>query len=185
MGPVDDDANPDDANPDEDDAADPVAASAGPSADDLAALARYASVLADGVQAALPGWVERSVERVHVAQTQRRPPGDVRAAASAAGQAAAADVGPRVHALLALDIDEQRVNPLALVREAVRYPTDVLRAAEVRPVHRDEFAARQFPDDDYDLTPTSFAEIDPELHEPGLVWGAAKAHVHLARRRSS
>jgi len=98
---------------------------------------------------------------------------------------AASDVGPRIHALLALDIDEQRVNPLALVREAVRYPTEVLRAAEVRPVHRDEFAARQFPDDDYDLTPTSFGEIDPDLHEPGLVWGAAKAHVHLSRRRAA
>jgi hypothetical protein len=35
----------------------------------------------------------------------------------------------------------------------------------------------------YDLTPASFADVDPALHEPGLVWGAAKAHVHLARRR--
>lgn len=180
MGAMDDDANPH-----EDDTADPASTPTGPSADDLAALARYAEALADGVQAALPGWVERSVDRVHVAQTQRRPPGDVREAATAAGRAAASDVGPRIHALLALDIDEQRVNPLALVREAVRYPTEVLRAAEVRPVHRDEFAARQFPDDDYDLTPTSFGEIDPDLHEPGLVWGAAKAHVHLSRRRAA
>jgi hypothetical protein len=42
---------------------------------------------------------------------------------------------------------------------------------------------RSFPDDVYDLTPASFADVDPALHEPGLVWGAAKAHVHLARRR--
>ena len=27
------------------------------------------------------------------------------------------------------------------------------------------------------------ADLAPELHEPGLVWGAAKAHVVLARRR--
>ena len=40
-----------------------------------------------------------------------------------------------------------------------------------------------FPDDPYDLTPGSFADVDPSLHEPGLVWGAAKAHVVLARRR--
>ena len=77
------------------------------------------------------------------------------------------------------------MNPLALVRQAVPYPTEVLRSAGVPPVARDEFAARQFPDDDYDLAPTSFAELDPELHEPGLVWGAAKAHVHLARRRAA
>jgi hypothetical protein len=156
----------------------------GPSADDLAKLAEYATALADGVQAALPGWVERSVERVHVAQTMRRPPLDVRDAATAAGLAAAADVGGRVHALLALDVDEQPTGPLAIVRQAVPYPTEVLLAAGVGPVSRDEFAARQFPEDVYDLSPTSFAELDPDLHEVGLVWGAAKAHVHLARRRA-
>jgi hypothetical protein len=156
----------------------------GPSADDLAKLAEYAGALADGVQAALPGWVERSVERVHVAQTMRRPPLDVRDAAAAAGLDAAADIGGRVRALLALDVDEQPTGPLALVRQAVPYPTEVLLAAGVDPVARDEFAIRQFPDDVYDLSPTSFAELDPELHEAGLVWGAAKAHVHLARRRA-
>ena len=40
-----------------------------------------------------------------------------------------------------------------------------------------------FPDDDYDLSPATFADIDESLHEPGLVWGAAKAHVVLTRRR--
>jgi hypothetical protein len=50
-------------------------------------------------------------------------------------------------------------------------------------VARDEFQIRNFPDDDYDLTPAAFADVDPAHHEPGLVWGAAKAHVHLARRR--
>ena len=162
----------------------PTTLPSGPSPEDLEALARYAAVLDDGVRASLPGWVERSVERVHVAQLQRRPPAEVRAAATEAGRAAADDVGGRVHALLALDIDEQRSNPLALIRQAVPYPTEVLRAAGVPPVARDEFAARQFPDDVYDLAPTSFAEVDPELHEPGLVWGAAKAHVHLSRRRA-
>jgi hypothetical protein len=172
---MDDDANPE---------TDPDDVAPGPSPEDLEALARYAAVLDDGVRASLPGWVERSVERVHVAQLQRRPPAEVRAAATEAGHAAAADVGARVHALLALDIDEQRSNPLALIRQAVPYPTEVLRVAGVPPVARDEFAARQFPDDVYDLAPTSFAEVDPELHEPGLVWGAAKAHVHLSRRRA-
>jgi hypothetical protein len=157
---------------------------AGPSPEDLEALARYAAALADGVQAALTGWVERSVERVHVERLGRRPPMEVREAATRAGLDAAADVGGRVHALLALDIDEQRTGPLALVRQAVPYPTGVLRAAGVPPVERDEFAARQFPDDVYDLAPVSFGELDPDLQETGLVWGAAKAHVHLSRRRA-
>jgi hypothetical protein len=162
----------------------PRVTSSGPTADDLDALAAYASALADGVEAALPGWVERSVERVHVERAGRRPPPEVRRAAADAGREAAEEVGPRVRALLALDIDEQPTGPLALVRSATRYPTAVLAAAGVPPVERDEFAVRQFPDDPYDLTPAAFADLDPELHEPGLVWGAAKAHVHLARRRA-
>ena len=81
-------------------------------------------------------------------------------------------------------MDEQRTGPLAVIRTAVRYPTEVLAAAGVGPVQRDEFAERSFPDDVYDLAPASFADLDPALHEPGLVWGAAKAHVVLARRRA-
>jgi len=71
------------------------------------------------------------------------------------------------------------------VRSAVVFPTEVLRAAGVPPVDRDEAARTMFPDDDYDLTPASFAELDPALTEVGIVWGAAKAHVHLARRRAA
>jgi hypothetical protein len=88
-----------------------------------------------------------------------------------------------VRALLETDVDEQRTGPLAIVREAVVHPTGVLARAGVPPVVRDEHAERLFPDDAYDLTPGAFADLDPALHEPGLVWGAAKAHVVLARRR--
>jgi len=87
--------------------------------------------------------------------------------------------------LFAQDVDDQRVNPLAIVRGAVRYPTEVLRVAGVPPVVRDEFDERAFPDDLYALTPASFADVDPALHEPGLLWGAAKAHAHLTRRRTT
>ncbi|MCU1353816.1 MAG: hypothetical protein JWM05_3025, partial [Acidimicrobiales bacterium] len=105
-------------------------------------------------------------------------------ATTAAAAAAVADVVPRVQALLATDVDDQRANPLAVVRGAVRYPTAVLRAAGVPPVVRDAFGERAFPDDDYDLTPAAFGDLDPSLQELGIVWGAAKAHVVLARRRA-
>ena len=88
-----------------------------------------------------------------------------------------------MRALLETDVDAQAGNPLAVLRSLVGYPTEVLRAAGARPVARDDFAVRSFPEDVYDLSPATFADVDPELHEPGLVWGAAKAHVHLARRR--
>ena len=149
---------------------------------DAAALARYAAVLADGIDQALPGWVERSVERLLLAYRGVVEPAE-RVAAAKAGAAARDAVAPRVRRVLLTDIDAQMVSPLAVVRTAVAFPTEVLHGAGVPPVVRDEFVERQFPDDVYDLSPASFADVDPALHEPGMTWGAAKAHVHLARRR--
>jgi len=148
--------------------------------DDERRLREYATALADAVEAALPRWVERCVLTRFASGTVPAPVAD---AARDAGRRARDEIGPQVRALLALDIDEQRVNPLTLIRRAVRYPTEVLRAAGVEAVPRDEFAERAFPDDVYDLSPASFRDVDESLHEPGIVWGAAKAHVHLARHR--
>ncbi len=164
----------------------PVAPLANPTddpADDLAALQRHAVALADAIEAALPGWVVRCVERLVRAWEGDVDPA-VLAQASEAGLRARAEIGPRVRALLATDVDGQRTNPLTLLRTAVRYPTEVLAATGVAPVARDDFAERAFPDDVYDLSPASFGDVDPALHEPGLVWGAAKAHVVLTRRRA-
>lgn len=146
-------------------------------------LARYATELAGGVEAALGPWVERVV----VERAEQWRPGsgpEVAGPAAAAGAKAASDVGARVRALLETDVDEQATGPLAVLRQAVRYPTEVLVDAGMPPVVRDEFAERAFPDDIYDLAPATFADLNPALHEPGLVWGAAKAHVVLTRRRS-
>jgi hypothetical protein len=149
---------------------------------DAEALARYARVLADGVEREIAGWIERSARRI--LDDQGIAVDDSLAADLArAAVAARADAVPRLRTLLATDVDEQVANPLAVLRSVVRYPTAVLREAGARPVPRDEFEQRSFPDDLYDLSPATFADVDPSLHEPGLVWGAAKAHVHLARRR--
>ena len=56
-------------------------------------------------------------------------------------------------------------------------------AAGVPEASRDREAVRFQPEDVYDLAPASFADLAPELHELGISWGAAKAHVHLRRRR--
>jgi hypothetical protein len=143
----------------------------------------HATALADAVVAALPGWVERSVARILAAWQDGPPASDVLAAAQEAGRRAAVEVGGEVRALLAADIDDQRSTPLALLRTAVRYPTEVLQAAGVPPVDRDPIQVRLLPSDLYDLSPASFADVDPALAEPGLVWGAAKAFAH--RRRHS
>jgi len=151
-------------------------------ADDDAQFARISQDLADALVAALPGWVERQV-RSRVVASGGTMDDSVAAQAAAAGQICAATVGPALRALLATDPDEQRTTPLTLVRDAVRYPTEVLVHAGVTPAVRDEFEQRVLPDDLYGLAPATFADIDENLAEIGLVWGAAKAHVHLARRR--
>ena len=149
---------------------------------DEATLAGYGAELAEGIDGALVGWVERCVISVLAAQGIEASP-EVRSEARAAGARARADVVPRLRVLLGADPDEQATGPLALLREAVRYPTEVLATAGAVPVDRDEFAVRAFPGDVYGLSPAAFAEVDERLHEPGIRWGAAKAYVHLARRR--
>ena len=136
----------------------------------------HATALADAIESALPAWVARSV-------ALRSPDADPDAVAAAA-ERARREVGGQVRALLALDIDEQSTTPLTLLRHAVRYPTAVLREASVPPVARDREQERLFPDDVYDLTPASFADVDPALHEVGMAWGAAKAFTHLQRHRT-
>ena len=149
---------------------------------DASALRDHATALADGIEAAIPAWVERSTRRV---LGDQGIPVDAALADDIAGaaEAARADGAPRVRALLLSDVDDQAGNPLAIVRSLVRHPTVVLRRAGARPVVRVEFDERSFPDDVYGLTPASFADLDPSLHDPGMTWGAAKAYVHLARRR--
>lgn len=150
---------------------------------DEAALERYADELAEGLVAQLAGWTVRSV--AHVCELVGRPFDDeLRSAATRAGERCRDEVGPALRQLLRTDVDQQRTSPLALLRSAVVHPTGVLEAAGVAPLPRDEFDARAFPDDVYGLSPVSFADVDPSLTEPGLRWGAAKAHVHLARRRA-
>jgi hypothetical protein len=141
-----------------------------PSADDET-FAAWGSELADAILAALPGWAERVV-------VARGGPGDPGAAA---GRDAARAIEPDLRSLLAADVDEQHANPLAIVRRAVAWPTAVLRDAGVPPAARDDFARSHFPDDDYDLTPMSWADIGDELAERGVLWGAMKAHLHMKR----
>jgi hypothetical protein len=148
--------------------------------DDERRLAELALALAEGIERALPGWVERCVATV-VAERAPELGDGLAAQASEAGRRAAAEIGPLVRALLEADLDAQRTTPLALVRRAVRYPTEVLRAAGVPPRPRDPFVTARFPDDDYDLSPAGYVDLDPALHELGMAWGAAKAFVHRRR----
>ena len=145
-----------------------------------APIEEHAGALAAGIEEALPGWVTGCVERVMRAWAGQVPP-DVEHAAEHAARQAQRETGAAIRALLAADIAEQRTTPLALLRQAICYPTQVLRQAGVPPVERDHFARHAFPEDDYDLSPATWADIDPGLTELGIAWGAAKAFEHKRR----
>ena len=153
----------------------------GPTQDD-AALAAYGASLADAVDLVLADWVVRCV--VGRCTDAGLPiTADVRTQAAAAGEECRTRVVPDLRDLLARDLDEQQATPLGLLRDAARFPTQVLADLGVPHVRRDEFDERADPDDVYALAPAAFADVDESLTGPGIAWGAAKAHVHMARHR--
>ena len=97
--------------------------------------------------------------------------------------AAVAALLVELDALLMTDVDEQTVNPLSLFRDAVAPVTGFLRRHEVPRPPLDPFTAERFPDDVYGMGPAAWSDVDPELHEPGITWGAWKAMTVLRRRR--
>lgn len=94
------------------------------------------------------------------------------------------DILRRLGELLATDVDAQRSNPLSIYRGALRAPTEYLRGRGVPEPAPDAFAAEHFPGDPYRLGPATWSDVDPDLHLPGLTWGAWKAMTVLTRRRA-
>lgn len=151
-------------------------------ADDLD-IATVASALLDAAVEATPSWVESAVHRVVVAQGLDLDEGHVERLRDAA-ERARGYVASNLGALLATDIDQQRTTPLTILRDAARFPVEVLHGAGAREVHRIDVDRWAFPNDPFGVTPASLADLGPAVHEAGIAWGAAKAHVHLSRRRA-
>lgn len=147
-------------------------------ADDVPEPAR---LLLDAAARSAPGWLRR----VTIAAASRggvTVPADDPELADVIG----ASVGRLLRDLadlLGTDVDDQHTNPLSLFRQAVDGPTSFLRARGARPPGVDPFAADHFPDDVFGLGPATWSDVDPELHEPGITWGAWKAMTILRRRR--
>jgi hypothetical protein len=150
----------------------------------LAMLAEASTAIRTGVGRELSGWVVRAVTRI--LDAWGRADAAVReralAEARAAGAAAAARIGAALDELLGADPAEQRATPLEVVRSVYREPTEVLRAAGVPAIVRDEFDERAWPDDVYGLVPRTLGDLgDDDLAPLLLVWGTAKATVLRAR----
>ena len=151
--------------------------------DDEAKLAFFATELANGVELHLEAWMTRVIDERRRAGSQHqgsqlRNDGQVRI------HLQAQRLIVEVRGLLASDIDEQRTNPLSVIRKAAIPIAAELDEAGVEHPRRDMDAKRLHPEDLFNVGPASFSEIHPDLHEPGLSWGAAKAHVHIQRRRA-
>ncbi len=147
---------------------------------DIAALARefHAAVVGS-----TPSWVRRGV--VAVAGAQQLPlPENFEDLIEDAGARAARYVEAHLGELLEADIDRQQTTPLAVIRDAVRFPVEVLHQLGATQVHRLDMERWAFPNDPFGLTPASLADLDETVHHAGLVWGATKAGLHLQRRRA-
>jgi hypothetical protein len=145
-----------------------------------ALMAEGARALVDGVERLGGAWVVGAVTAIVDAwgRLDDATRAEALARAQVAGAQAAARVSAELQALFALDPAAQRATPLQIVRSLRREATEVLAAAGIPPVERDEYEERSFPDDVYAIVPKSAADLgDDDLGGALLAWGIGKARV--------
>ncbi len=143
----------------------------------------YAERLLNVVVEAVPQWVDDVVRknvRRHVGVVRE----DVAAAIIVAGRDARRFVADNMFELLSTDVDEQRTNPLQVLRDAAQFPTQVLRDAGIPAPQRDHFDEQINPLDVYGLGPYTWRDLGEDVHDAGIEWGAWKAATVLTRRRA-
>jgi hypothetical protein len=147
-------------------------------------LEAVAAEIVERVERALPGWVEREVQRIVGAwgRLDVATAGRAQDGAARAGRDAAARVGALLRAEMARDPARQRATPLQIVRTAYEEPTAVLAAAGIPAVERDRFHVERWPEDRYGLVPEHLGDLgDEDLGPLLLAWGLAKAAVLRSR----
>lgn len=143
----------------------------------------YSQALFDAVMEAVPVWMTRRIHEI----VQAAPSGDKDAVAAQLAtitQQTQDFVSDHLRKLLGEDVDAQRSNPLHILRRSTAIATEVLRSAQVPPVHRDEFDKSALPDDVYAIGPHTWRDLSEEVHEVGITWGAWKAATVIQRRRA-
>jgi hypothetical protein len=143
----------------------------------------YSQALFDAVVDAVPVWITRRLHEI----AQLAPSGDKGAVTSEAAHVAEQTqrfVREHLHQLLSQDVDEQRSNPLHILRRANAAATAVLQSADIPQVHRDEFDKSALPDDVYAIGPHTWRDLSEDVHEAGITWGAWKAATVIQRRRA-
>lgn len=141
---------------------------------DTTTLEPYAAALMAAVESAAPQWIRRRLNEIADGS-----PVDIDGVVPRVVR----DMTSELFALLQSDVDEQRDNPLHVLRRATRSASQALRAAGVAVPVRDEFEVRAMPDDIYAIGPLTWRDLSDEVHDAGISWGAWKAATVLSRRR--
>lgn len=142
-------------------------------------LATHANALLDALRTTVERWAVNTLVSRSPADAHQR----VQKGADRIRNYVRESVLPDLTSLLGADIDAQWTSPLEIVRSLVVPITAELQTLDVPPPQRDASSIALHQDDLYNIAPATFADVDPSLHDLGLAWGAAKAHVHLRRHK--
>lgn len=142
---------------------------------DSTELSSYSQELLDAVLRALPSWITTRA-------TALAPSSSIDL--EKVVQETLSYVREHLEDLLRTDVDEQRENPLHVLRQSSRFVTAALHEAGVPAVQRDEFDRQSMPDDIYAIGPLTWRDLSDDVHEAGITWGAWKAATVLTRRRA-
>lgn len=142
----------------------------------------YSRALLEAVIAGTPGWIDRAMTAV-IAEQRGVTSAQDRQRIDSAVESVVRTVRMRLSQLLALDVDAQNMNPLAVLRGSTSAATEALREMGLHEVQRDEYDRTSLPDDDFAIGPFAWRDLGEDAHEAGITWGAWKAATILSRRR--
>lgn len=151
--------------------------------DNIEHLEPYPEALFDAVCRAVPSWITRRIHEI----VQSAPEGNRQSVLSSLDDIVLGTldfVQRELRQLLAQDVDEQRNNPLHVLRQSSMIATGVLKSEGISEVVRDEFDSAALPNDVYAIGPLTWKDLSEEVHEAGITWGAWKAATVLQRRRA-
>ena len=145
-------------------------------------LSEYSQTLLDACVAAIPEWITNRIQHVCLVSGGIVPE-IVTTKVAGVAHATQAQVQIDLMALLSVDIDSQRTNPLQVLRGSTLMATALLIEAGIPQVRRDEFEVRSMPDDMFALGPLTWRDLGDDVHDAGIQWGAWKAAMIISRRR--
>lgn len=146
-------------------------------------LEEYPQDLYSAVIAAVPQWISRRIKEIMkdvVTQDGVQLQGEIDEVATQV----LGTIEIALRELLLLDVDQQRQNPMHVIRSSINSATELLSRYEIPLPHRDEFETKAMPNDIYAIGPLTWKDLSEDVHDTGISWGAWKAAVVVSRRRS-